>query len=91
LQSRRAGIVNDFSQVYLLDKFPYGRIKTPTLIIHAQDDSLVSIKHARNSTQIIPDARLISLSKGGHLLLGQRSRIQSEVGSFLQNIVKNES
>jgi len=61
VQPRRSGLVNDFSQVYKLDLFPRGQISTPALIIHAQDDSLVSIKQGRFSAELIPHAHLVEL------------------------------
>ncbi|MFC1997442.1 alpha/beta fold hydrolase [Chloroflexota bacterium] len=87
LHSRRAGLVNDFSQIFKLGVFPSNQIHIPTLIIHAQDDSLVSIKQGRFSAELIPNSRLVELSSGGHLLLGQRASVQSEVEPFLLQII----
>ena len=84
VQPRRSGLVNDFSQVYKLDLFTRGQISTPGLIIHAQDDSLVSIKQGRFSAELIPHAHLVELPRGGHLLLGQQARVQANVEPFLQ-------
>jgi pimeloyl-ACP methyl ester carboxylesterase len=84
---RHQGLVNDFSQVYKLDIFPTGQIKLPTLIIHAKDDSLVPIKQARFSAELIPNANLVELPSGGHLLLGQRDRVQIEVEQFLAKVI----
>jgi len=84
VQPRRSGLVNDFLQVYKLDIFPRGQINPPALIIHAQDDSLVSIKQGRFSAELIPHAHLVELPRGGHLLLGQQARVQANVEPFLQ-------
>jgi pimeloyl-ACP methyl ester carboxylesterase len=86
VQPRRAGLVNDFSQVYKLDIFPQDQIRAPALIIHAQDDSLVSIKQGRFSAELIPHARLVELPSGGHLLLGQQARLEAEIQPFLHQI-----
>ena len=86
VQPRRSGLINDFSQVYKLDIFPADQISAPTLIIHAQDDSLVSIKQGRFSAKLIPHAKLVELPRGGHLLLGQREGVNSEVQSFLKRV-----
>ena len=61
-----------------VDVYPLEEIHVPTLVIHAQDDSLVSVKHARFSAKYVPGARLVELPSGGHLLLGQRERVQAE-------------
>jgi len=86
LQPRRAGLVNDFATIIRLGVFPLEEIQIPSLVIHAQDDSLVSIKHGRFSAKYIPQVRLVELPSGGHLLLGQRERVQAEVGRFLQEV-----
>ena len=77
---------NDFSQVLTLDIFPLEQINVPTLIIHAKDDTLVSIKHARFSAKFIPDARLVELPSGGHLFIGQRDHLQAEVELILAEV-----
>jgi len=86
VQPRRSGLVNDFSQIYKLDIFPANQISAPSLIIHAQDDSLVSIKQGRFSAELIPHAKFVELPHGGHLLLGQRERVNSEVQRFLKRV-----
>jgi pimeloyl-ACP methyl ester carboxylesterase len=90
VQPRRPGLVNDFFQIYLLDLLPAEQITVPTLVIHAKDDSLVSIKHGRLTAEHIPDARLVELPSGGHLLIGQRTRVKTEVGAFLSQITRNQ-
>ena len=87
VKPRRFGIVNDFSQIYKLTIFPTGQISVPTLIIHAKDDSLVSIKQGRFSAQIISHANFVEIPNGGHLLLGQRERVKTEVEWFLKKVV----
>ena len=87
IEPRRPGLINDFSQVYKLDIFPTGQINLPTLIIHAQDDSLVSIKQGRFCAELIPHANLIELRNGGHLLLGQREEVRTEVEQFLNHVI----
>jgi 2-hydroxy-6-oxonona-2,4-dienedioate hydrolase len=90
LQPRRVGLVNDFATIIRLGVYPLEEIQCPTLVIHAQDDSLVSIKHGRFSAKYIPRSRLVELPSGGHLLLGQRERVKTEVGRFLQEITDQE-
>jgi len=86
---RRDGLVNDFSQIYKLDIFPRDQISCPALIIHAQDDPLVSIKHGRFSAEIIPNARMVEFTSGGHLLLGQHKLVKAEVESFLHRVIQD--
>jgi len=90
VQPRRAGLVNDLSQIYQLDIFPLEQINCPTLVIHAKDDSLVPIKHGYFTAEHIPHAHLVELPSGGHLLIGQRERVKSEVEGFLSQFVRNQ-
>lgn len=86
IQPRRVGMVNDYLQIMQLAIYPLDQIKTPTLVIHAQDDSLVSIQHGRFSANNIPHARLVELSNGGHLMLGQKECVRTEVEPFLKGV-----
>jgi pimeloyl-ACP methyl ester carboxylesterase len=59
-------------------------ITVPTLIVHAKDDPLVSHEAAQHAAGRIPGARLLSVERGGHLLLGgHREVIGREVTAFL--------
>ena len=58
-------------------------IRVPTLIVHTEDDPLVSYEAAERAAGRIPGARLVNLKTGGHLLLGQTDAIQRELASFL--------
>jgi len=59
-------------------------ITVPTLIVHATDDPLVSYEAAQRAVGRIPGARLLSVERGGHLLLGgHREVIGREVTAFL--------
>ena len=44
---------------------------------------LVSYEAAERAAGRIPDARLVSLETGGHLLLGQTDAIRQELARFL--------
>jgi len=89
LQPRRAGLVNDYLQIMQLPIFPLEQIKTPTLVIHAKDDSLVSIQQGRFSAENIANARFVKFSSGGHLLLGQREGVRAEVETFLRQVTSD--
>ena len=58
-------------------------ICVPTLIVHTEDDPLVSYEAAEPAARRIPGARLVSLETGGHLLLGQTEAVRRELVSFL--------
>jgi pimeloyl-ACP methyl ester carboxylesterase len=44
-------------------------VRAPTLVIHAQDDRLQLHHNAEFAVRTIPDARLMSFARGGHLLM----------------------
>lgn len=44
-------------------------VRAPTLIVHAEDDRLQLFHNAEFAVRTIPDARLVSFARGGHLLM----------------------
>jgi len=44
-------------------------IRSPTLIVHAEDDGLQLFENARFAEAMIPDARLMAFPSGGHLVM----------------------
>jgi pimeloyl-ACP methyl ester carboxylesterase len=44
-------------------------VRAPTLILHAQDDTLQLFHNAEFAAATVPDARLVSFEHGGHLVL----------------------
>lgn len=69
------------------DDYPMELIHVPTLIVHAVDDSLASYENAKALAERIPNAKLLSIPSGGHLLLGSSEIISSEIAKFL-NLLK---
>jgi pimeloyl-ACP methyl ester carboxylesterase len=65
--------------------YPFGNIKTPTLVISAVDDPLALHENARTLADRIPGARLLSVPDGGHVLLGHHKEVKSEVTQFLHS------
>ncbi len=58
-------------------------ISVPCLIIHAKDDPLIDYDAARRAASRIPAARLVSLDRGGHLMLGQAASVGPQILAFL--------
>jgi pimeloyl-ACP methyl ester carboxylesterase len=44
-------------------------VQAPTLVVHATDDRLQLFHNAESAARTIPDARLVSYTRGGHLLM----------------------
>ncbi|HVB43873.1 MAG TPA: alpha/beta hydrolase [Streptosporangiaceae bacterium] len=59
-------------------------LMVPTLIVHAKDDPLASYEAARRAAGRIPGARLVSVDRGGHLMLGQQEVVAAELAGFLE-------
>jgi pimeloyl-ACP methyl ester carboxylesterase len=67
--------------------YPFSNIKTPTLVISAKDDPLALHENARALADRIPNAHLLSISDGGHMLLGHHEEVKSGITQFLHNHV----
>lgn len=75
---RAAGVVFD-NRAAMPDARIAG-IRTPTLILHARDDSLQLFGHAEFAAATIPGARLSAFDRGGHLLLAvERDALRRQV------------
>lgn len=82
LSDRVAGIAVDSSTE--IAPWPLDRIAAPTLVISAKDDLFGTLPGARFTAAHIPGAELEVLESGGHLMLGQRDRVNAIIGSFLK-------
>ncbi len=83
ISQRQPGILNDRISQPFLD-YPLDQINVPTLVIYAKDDILVNPSHSQYAAQKIPNAKVIELESGGHILMGQHERVRSEVVKFLK-------
>lgn len=55
-------------------------IRAPTLIFHAKDDSLQLYHNAEFAASTIPNVRLVSFNRGGHLIMSvEQSTIRSSM------------
>jgi pimeloyl-ACP methyl ester carboxylesterase len=70
-----------------INEYPLGEIHTPTLVISAVDDPMALHENARTLADQIPNAHLMAVSDGGHLLLGHSEEVRLEVTRFLRNQV----
>ncbi len=65
---RRAGWSNDQTNERELGPLPFTMVAAPTLIAHGMNDGVVPIDHATNAANSIPDAELMLVKDGHHLL-----------------------
>jgi pimeloyl-ACP methyl ester carboxylesterase len=64
--------------------YPLEEVAVPTLLINAPDDPLAKYEHAVKMAERIADARLHTVSEGGHLLLGDDGDVPAEIQSFIE-------
>lgn len=67
VSQRSAGVVFDNRATMPNERI--AAIRAPTLILHAKDDTLQLYRNAEFAAATIPDARVLSFERGGHLLL----------------------
>jgi pimeloyl-ACP methyl ester carboxylesterase len=84
---RRDGIYHDRATLALLpaDAFELERIGAATLVLHAEDDGLQSVSHARHTAARISGAELVIYERGGHLLSLQIDEARERVRTFLDS------
>ena len=70
-----------------INEYPLGEVDTPTLVISAVDDPMALHENARTLADQIPNAHLMAVSDGGHLILGHTEEVRLEVTRFLRNQV----
>ena len=76
--ARYAGVVLDNRNMLPGERI--GDISAPTLIIHAEDDSLQLYENAAFAAATIPDARLVRFERGGHFVaIVEQATIRAEV------------
>jgi pimeloyl-ACP methyl ester carboxylesterase len=86
--SRRvAGVRNEIAAVDPDLVYRLEAIEAPTLVIHARDDRLNPFAVAEAIADGLPNARLVSLEDGGHLLLRHHAEVRQLTTSFLSDPV----
>ena len=86
--ARRDGFLFDMfvSAPAINSGIPFGDVSAPTLVVTAADDALASPANARRLASLIPDARLLEVDTGGHLLLGQSESVSAGIRAFIEQV-----
>lgn len=82
LSKRMAGIETEAAAK--IRGWPLHRIKVPTLVISAMDDLYGTLPAAGYTAEQIPNAELMVLPSGGHLMVGRGAEVRERIASFLQ-------
>lgn len=90
------GFTNDFKihtsafEDEISETHPYSvyKIETPVLVIMADDDPIALPENVRSLAEKFPNARLLTMTDGGHLLLGHSKEVnQGEIQFLQENVV----
>ncbi len=81
LSRRVRGIIADGEA--RIEPWPLARITVPTLVISAADDLFNTLPAARWTAEHVPDAELMVLESGGHLLCGRSEEVRARIAGFL--------
>lgn len=66
-----------------VNRIDLSRVLVPTLVMHARDDPGPPYASAVEMARRIPNARLVTVQSGGHLMLGDHAEATREVVRFL--------
>ena len=64
-------------------ELPIGSLTAPTLVVNAADALLAPHEDTEAFVRQLPDARLVELTTGGHLLIGHAEQLRTELAAFL--------
>jgi pimeloyl-ACP methyl ester carboxylesterase len=67
-----------------VSRIELSRVVTSTLVMHARDDPGPPYASAVEMAQRIPDAQLVTVESGGHLMLGDHADAIGEVARFIE-------
>ena len=65
---RTDGWVNDLFNERELEPLPFAEVVAPTLIAHGTNEAFVPLEHAINAVESIPNAELVLVDEGHHIL-----------------------
>lgn len=84
---RKQGIFNANIQFKELspEDYPIWEIKAPTLVIHAEDDTLQPFYYAEYTYEKIPNSTLLSFEEGGHMFFSHHKEISEAMKRFFSN------
>jgi pimeloyl-ACP methyl ester carboxylesterase len=81
---RENGLRNDMTVALSVPRYDLEHIAAPTLVISAEDDLFGTFARGRYTAEHISGARFVGYPTGGHLLVGHRRDVRSELAAFLR-------
>ena len=88
VRPRADGVLFDMyvSNPHVNEPIAFGSIDAPALVINARDDPLALYRNTAVLADRLPNAKLLSIADGGHLLLGHGDEVKAAVGDFLDRV-----
>ncbi len=80
---RMAGVLNEGAAIDPAAEYKLEDVRAPMLVVHAQDDRLNAFAVGQAIAGRSPNATLVALPRGGHLLLGAHAEVRARVSAFL--------
>jgi pimeloyl-ACP methyl ester carboxylesterase len=91
LKPRKQGAIFDgFVANMVADRFSFEELTVPTLIVSAMDDHWARHEYAVSAAGRIPDARLVTVDRGGHLFLSHDGQVRTAIGGFIDAVAQPE-
>jgi pimeloyl-ACP methyl ester carboxylesterase len=82
MSMRKNGNFNDPAHWFERGDFALEEIKAPTLVLHAADDTFVSLAHGQHTARRIPNARFDVYEYGGHFVFLRDAALQ-QIEAFI--------
>jgi pimeloyl-ACP methyl ester carboxylesterase len=67
-----------------INKFPLEDVDVPVLVIGAIDDPLSLFRNTKALADRIPNAELLAIEDGGHMMLGHNEAVRAAIAEFLE-------
>lgn len=85
---RATGAVHDayVSNPDINNDYPLDSLTVPVLVIGAVDDPLAEYENLTTMAERMPNARLLTVAEGGHMLLGDDGQVPAKIQAFLSEM-----
>lgn len=80
---RLGGLANEGAAIEPATSYPFDRITMPVLVVHARNDGINPFPIAEFLAQSLPQARVLWLDDGGHMLLGHKAQVTDAIAALL--------
>lgn len=77
------------SNPHINSGYPLATLDMPALIINARDDPLTLYANAESLATRLPNAALLTVADGGHLLLGHENEVRGAIAGFLDPVARD--